>query len=432
MIGKFGSIVLLLVFLCASQNASALLLAHVEVSNYTNSEVDITWATDASASTEVHYGLTIALGSTKTGDAGEIHKVSLTGLPKETTYFFEVVSDGQIDNNGGNFYQFQTAKTGAGSFHTLYGFVKDGQGQGIEGAVVLLTVEDSLKLSYLTGSNGDWTVDLTNLKNSSTYDVQSFANGNNVSLTVYAPDGQAGSGRKGSGAHTLAGVGSGAEQVADIIANESDSSLPVELSSFLGKYDVAKKSITLTWRTESEVGNLGFSIYRSEEKNGKYIKIGFVHGAGSSAMPNEYEFADEEAEAGKTYFYYLEDIDIAGEKNKSEIIKVVVVPTAQPVLPIPSKFVLLQNFPNPFNPETWLPYQLAETVPVSIRIYDPKGRIIRTMYFGEQQAGSYTTKDKAAFWDGKNDFGEHVASGTYFYQLEAGKFSAVRKMIIIT
>ena len=211
--------------------------------------------------------------------------------------------------------------------------------------------------------------------------------------------------------------------------NLIDKSLPVQLSLFTA--DSTNNGIKLVWRTESEVNNLGFSIYRSEEKNGKYIKIGFVYGAGNSAMPNEYEFADKEAEAGKTYFYYLEDVDIAGERNKSEVIKVVVVLTTKPVMPIPSKFTLFQNFPNPFNPETWLPYQLAETVPVSIRIFDQKGRIIRTMYFGEQQAGSYTTKDKAAFWDGKNDFGEPVSSGTYFYQLEAGKFSAVRKMIII-
>ena len=98
---------------------------------------------------------------------------------------------------------------------------------------------------------------------------------------------------------------------------------------------------------------------------------------------------------------------------------------------LPSRTALLPNFPNPFNPETWIPYQLAETTPITIRIFDQKGQIIRTLDFGNQQAGNYATKDKAVYWDGKNDCGERVSSGVYFYQLQAGKFSAVRKMTII-
>jgi hypothetical protein len=147
-------------------------------------------------------------------------------------------------------------------------------------------------------------------------------------------------------------------------------------------------------------------------------------------MPTDYQFTDKEVEKGRTYFYYLEDVDVAGERSKSKIIKVVI-PPAKPEPPIPSKFALLQNFPNPFNPETWLPYQLADMAPVTIRIYDPKGQLIRALHLGNQQAGSYVTKDKAAYWDGKNEHSERVASGVYFYQLKAGKFSAVRKMIVI-
>ena len=215
----------------------------------------------------------------------------------------------------------------------------------------------------------------------------------------------------------------------------NDLSLPVELSLFTAT--TSSDNVILTWRTETEVDNAGFSIYRSERtagedasSSGNYTEIAFVEGARNAGMPTDYQFTDKKAEPGKTYFYYLEDIDIAGEKNKSGIIKVVL-PPAKFVGAIPSKFALLQNFPNPFNPETWLPYQLAESAPVSIRIFDPKGRIVRTVYFGEQQAGSYRTKDKAAYWDGKNDYGERVSSGVFFYQLKAGKFSAVRKMIII-
>ena len=98
---------------------------------------------------------------------------------------------------------------------------------------------------------------------------------------------------------------------------------------------------------------------------------------------------------------------------------------------LPSKSLLLQNYPNPFNPETWLPYQLAQDVPVTISIYNTKGQLIRTINLGNQNAGIYVTKDKAAYWDGRLSYGEKVTSGVYYYQLEAGEFRAARKMVIM-
>ena len=91
---------------------------------------------------------------------------------------------------------------------------------------------------------------------------------------------------------------------------------------------------------------------------------------------------------------------------------------------------LYQNYPNPFNPETWLPYQLASDAIVTIRIYNVKGQVVRELNLGRQEAGSYMTKDRAAYWDGRNDAGEQVASGTYFYSLEAGGFRQTRKMTV--
>lgn len=205
----------------------------------------------------------------------------------------------------------------------------------------------------------------------------------------------------------------------------TDYSLPVELSSFTAT--TSGDNIILKWRTESEVGNVGFSIYRSDRMDGNYIKIAFVPGAGNSAMSNDYQFTDKEVEPRKTYFYYLEDIDIAGEKNKSGIIKVVV-PPAQP---IPKEFRLLQNFPNPFNPDTWLPYQLAADAPVSIHICNIQGQLVRRLNLGKQEAGYYVTKGKAAYWDGRNADGDQVASGIYWYILQAGEFNAIRRMVIL-
>ena len=98
---------------------------------------------------------------------------------------------------------------------------------------------------------------------------------------------------------------------------------------------------------------------------------------------------------------------------------------------IPEKTVLLANYPNPFNPETWIPYHLANPSDVQITIYNTRGSIIRCLELGHQHPGYYATKHRAAYWDGKNDLGESVASGVYFYTLTAGDFTATRKMLIM-
>ena len=96
----------------------------------------------------------------------------------------------------------------------------------------------------------------------------------------------------------------------------------------------------------------------------------------------------------------------------------------------PQATVLAQNFPNPFNPETWIPYQLHEPTKVGIQIYDISGRLIRMLNVGWQPVGSYMTPARAAHWDGRNEIGESVSSGLYFYTLTAGDFTATRKMLI--
>ena len=98
---------------------------------------------------------------------------------------------------------------------------------------------------------------------------------------------------------------------------------------------------------------------------------------------------------------------------------------------IPKSTVLLANYPNPFNPETWLPYQLANDAEVAMRIYSSAGHLVRHLDLGFQQAGYYIDKSRAAYWDGCNDFGERLASGVYFYQLSTPESSATRKMVIM-
>ena len=98
---------------------------------------------------------------------------------------------------------------------------------------------------------------------------------------------------------------------------------------------------------------------------------------------------------------------------------------------VPKKTMLLANYPNPFNPETWIPYQLAKPAAVNLTIYAANGAVVRTLTLGHQAAGIYQGRGRAAYWDGKNEIGESAASGIYFYTFTAGDFTATRKMLLM-
>ncbi|MXV75485.1 T9SS type A sorting domain-containing protein, partial [Candidatus Poribacteria bacterium] len=97
---------------------------------------------------------------------------------------------------------------------------------------------------------------------------------------------------------------------------------------------------------------------------------------------------------------------------------------------LPPETALLSNYPNPFNPETWIPYQLEKSAEVNISIHSSDGQLIRQLAFGHLPAGIYHSKSRSAYWDGRNALGESVASGVYFYTLTAGDFIATGKMLI--
>jgi len=137
---------------------------------------------------------------------------------------------------------------------------------------------------------------------------------------------------------------------------------------------------------------------------------------------------------GKVSLLILEKVHFSESQSINKINGSVVI--------LPERSILLQNYPNPFNPETWIPYQLATDSPVMISIYNAKGNLIRVLRLGNQSAGIYMTKDKAAYWDGKDSVGEKVSSGVYFYTLQiehqrnsdqnkAEKFISTKKMVIL-
>ena len=97
----------------------------------------------------------------------------------------------------------------------------------------------------------------------------------------------------------------------------------------------------------------------------------------------------------------------------------------------PVETVLMPNYPNPFNPETWIPFQLAQDSTVTAKIYDVTSKLIRMIELGHVTAGNYVESNRAIYWDGRTEEGEQVSSGTYFYQIQAGDYTDTRKMVIL-
>jgi hypothetical protein len=191
------------------------------------------------------------------------------------------------------------------------------------------------------------------------------------------------------------------------LANEP---LPVELSSFTAAY--INSSVLLKWRTETEVNNYGFSIER--RVNGEnWQSIAFVQGYGNSNSPKEYSYIDLDIFAGGTTFHYrLKQIDNDGFYKYSEQVEV--------EIPI-SQYMLSQNFPNPFNPSTRINYFVPQESFVSIKVYDFLGREVMTLVNETKSVGSYEI-----VFDASN-----LPSGTYFYTMIAGNYSATKKMILL-
>jgi hypothetical protein len=293
---------------------------------------------------------------------------------------------------------------------------QDSKGGDVDAFVTRLNISGStLEYStYLGGSSYDYGIGIAVDSSGNAYVVGHTASTNFPTQSPYQ------------------GTFGGGSYDAFIASFFSDGSLPVELSLFT--VTASEDGVTIRWRTETETNNLGFNIYRSDTKDGNYIKVNatLILGAGTDATPHDYSFIDENVVKGLTYYYYIEDVDFTGKTNISHILEVTVAEIARVREGAkPPKFALFQNFPNPFNPDTWIPYDVASDAVVIIRIYNTNGQLVRQMELGKQKAGSYVDKKKAAYWDGKDQSGNAVASGVYFYTLKAGDFQATRRMVIV-
>jgi len=191
-------------------------------------------------------------------------------------------------------------------------------------------------------------------------------------------------------------------------------SVPVELTSFTAAVD--ENNVTLSWQTATETNNSGFRVERLKESKSEnsegWENLGFVVGNGTTTEEHNYSFVDKNVSAGK-YSYRLKQSDLDGTTEYSSEVEAEI--TA------PTKFTLKQNYPNPFNPSTTIEYSIPQSGNVKLKIYNSIGEEITTLVNNYEEAGNYKIIFDAS----------SLSSGIYFYKLETGHFTSVKKMILL-
>lgn len=210
---------------------------------------------------------------------------------------------------------------------------------------------------------------------------------------------------------------------ASIPADLQDVSLPVQMQKFLGEY-AYDAGVKLNWTTQSEVNSAGFHIVRSENPDaeiGSWTRVtgAMIPGQGNSSSAMEYAFSDPNVGWDKTYYYQIHEIStVFGDTSKSYY-----GPLAVTTKQAPQGFRLSQNYPNPFNPTTQFDYEIRDAAQVKITVFNLLGKEVATLVNGHKPAGIYTVS-----WDGSDAAGRQAASGIYFYRIQAGDRTDIRKM----
>jgi hypothetical protein len=207
-----------------------------------------------------------------------------------------------------------------------------------------------------------------------------------------------------------------------------DAPLPITLSSFTGAPVTDGMGVALTWRTLSEVNNYGFTVQRRPAGSGEFTSVrdAFLPGAGTTVEPRTYAFIDRTLSGPGNYEYRLMQQDLNGATWYSTSFSVTVVLSALQDIEIPVDPALVQNYPNPFNPETIIRYGVAERSPVSVEVFNVLGQKMRTLVSAVQETGTY-----AASWDGTDDQGRALTSGSYICRVTSATGTASVKMLLL-
>jgi hypothetical protein len=191
--------------------------------------------------------------------------------------------------------------------------------------------------------------------------------------------------------------------------------VPVALGGF--ESAIVGRGVSLKWHTVFELETDGFHVLRSDDRESGYERVTTaVIPSQGDVNGSSYEFQDETVRPNRTYFYRLEQAARNGEGQVFGPFEVF----------YRASFELGQNSPNPFNPSTRIRFTVPEDAKVSLVVYDVAGREVRTLVTGSRSANHYEIE-----WDGKDNRGEAVSSGVYFYRLQAGKHMQTRKMMVL-
>ncbi len=189
---------------------------------------------------------------------------------------------------------------------------------------------------------------------------------------------------------------------------------PVELATFTAT--LTEKGARLHWRTATETNNWGFYVEKRLPP-AAFQTLGFIKGAGTSAAPQDYTYLDPNLMAGLTE-YRLRQVDLDGKFDYSEIVTL--------EMAAPEQFALHANFPNPFNANTTISFQVREKTWLTLRIYNAQGQLVHTLLAAEKLPGNYQVP-----WSGVADHGQNVASGVYYCQMLAPGFKQVQRLILL-
>jgi photosystem II stability/assembly factor-like uncharacterized protein len=189
----------------------------------------------------------------------------------------------------------------------------------------------------------------------------------------------------------------------------TDAALPVQLRSFT--FSISENAVTLNWNTATEINNYGFDIERSAGGT-VWTKIGFVQGHLNSNSPKNYSFTDSPT-GGTQFQYRLKQLDTDGKYEYSSVVNV--------ILTMPAAYAVDQNYPNPFNPATVIKYQIPTSSHVSLKVYDLLGREVANLVDEQKNAGVYNVTFN----------GSSLSSGVYFYNITAGSYHSIKKMLLI-
>ena len=311
----------------------------------------------------------------------------------------------------------------AGTYHLIF-IVYDNKG-GADRDTATIVVHNRNRLPVITAFEPEKSEFSIKPDSTISFSISAEDPDNDVLSFFWEVDGEKKSG-SASFQYTPSAADVGSHSIIGYVADPYDTTFhewkisvktKVELESFtaLSKVQNGMPVVSLQWVTRREEDNIGFNVYRSQTKNGAFEKVNpqLIR----SSQSGHYKFVDGTIEAGRRYYYKIEDVDLSGARTMHG-------PVAATVS-LPEQFHLCQNYPNPFNPETTIRFTLPQAGHVQLVIFNLLGQKVRTLVDGDRKAGFYSLR-----WDGRDEFGNPAASGIYYYVIKSGNFHDTKRMIL--